>query len=470
MAVLGVLLAATSNAYGYHRDELYYRMLEPAWGYVDQPPLTPLLAHWLAGIVDEPWMLRIPAMLAGVATVLVVALIAREAGGGRRAQTLAAWAAAGAGFPLVFGHAFLSSSIDLLVWPLVALAAMRAVLRSRPRWWLVVGAVAGLASSNKLLVALLLVGIGLGLLLFGPRRELRSPWLWAGVGIALLLALPNVLYQATNEWPQLRMGAALEADGGGEARILMWPFLLLMIGPLLVPVWIAGLVAPFRRPELRGIRFVAVVFAVMLVFTFAGGAQPHYPVGSLVILLGVGCVPTEAWMRTRPRAAFVWAAVALNGIVSACIALPLVPATVLGTTPIPAVNQVAADSVGWPAYVAQIAAAVEDAPDDVVVVTANYGEAGAVARYGPDFGIDDAVYSGHNELWFAARPPDDATSAVFVGGIGPIIRGSFETCTEVDRLDDGVDVDNEEQGLPITVCTGMTTTWAELWPKLAHLS
>ena len=86
MAVLAALLAATSQLYGYHRDELYFRMLEPAWGYIDQPPLTPLIAQALASIVDEPWLLRVPAIIAAVAAVLVAALIAREVGGGRPAQ------------------------------------------------------------------------------------------------------------------------------------------------------------------------------------------------------------------------------------------------------------------------------------------------------------------------------------------------------------------------------------------------
>ena len=396
MAAVAVVLAVTSQGYGYHRDELYFRMLDPAWGYVDQPPLTPLIAQALSAVIDEPWFLRIPAIIAAVATVLVVALITREVGGSRRAQSLSAWSAASAAFPMVFGHVLLTASVDLVVWPLVSLFAIRALLRRDGRWWLAVGIVAGVASWNKLLVAVLLAGLGLGLLVAGPWRVLRSGWLWAGVGIAVVLALPNIAYQVANDWPQFAMGAALADNDGGETRVLMWPMLLVLVGPLLVPIWVTGIVALLRRPEWRDLRLFAVAFVVVLAFTFVGSAQFYYPLGLVQVLLALGCVPVAEWMRTGWRRVVVWIAVALNGAASALIALPLVPESVVGATPMPMMNQVTADSIGWPAYVRQIAEVADDLGDDVPVITSNYGEAGAIARFGPALGID-AVYSGHND-------------------------------------------------------------------------
>ena len=468
MAALAVVLAVTAQAYGYHRDELYFRMLEPAWGYVDQPPLTPLIAHALAGVIDEPWFLRLPSVLAAVATVLVMALITREVGGGRRAQALSAWAAASAAFPMVFGHLLVTASVDLVVWPLVALFTIRALLRRDGRWWLVVGIVAGVASWNKLLIAVLLIGLGLGLLVFGPWRALRSGWLWAGIGVAIVLALPNFVYQATHDWPQFAMGAALAEDNGGETRVLMWPMLLVLVGPLLVPIWVAGIVAVLRRPQWRDLRLFTVAFVVVLVFTFVGSAQFYYPLGLIQVFLAIGCVPVAAWMRTRWRRIVVWTAVALNGALSAVIALPVVPETALGATPIPLMNQATADSVGWPTYVRQIADVVEAAGPGVPVITSNYGEAGAIARFGPELGVD-AVYSGHNELWFRARPPESADAAVVVGYPPEALSPVFETCEVRARLDNGVGVENEEQGLPVVTCSGMRMTWEEAWPRFAHL-
>ncbi len=469
MLTLGALLAATSNAYGYHRDELYFRMLDPAWGYLDQPPLTPLIARTLASIVDEPWLLRLPAIVAAVAAVLIAALIAREVGGARRAQALAAWTAAAAAFPMIFGHVLLTASIDLVVWPLVCLFAMRALLRRDGRWWLTVGLVAGLATYNKLLVAVLLVGLGAGLVAFGPWRALRSPWIWGGILIAVVLALPAIVYQATHGWPQLAMGAALAEDNGGETRWLMWPMLLLLTGPLLVPIWVTGLVELARRRSWRDIRLLIGAFVVVLVFTFAGSAQFFYPLGVLQVLLAIGCVPTAEWMRTRVRRVLAWTAVALNGAISAVVALPLVPVDVVGATPLAGINQVTADSVGWPRYVEQIADAAGSVPG-APIITSNYGEAGALDRFGPAVGLDPAdVFSGHNELWFQGHPPDAVDTAVFVG-YGPRLLGSlFDACEVHDELDSGLGVDNEEQGIPVTVCTGMRVPWSEAWPRFAHL-
>jgi hypothetical protein len=332
--------------------------------------------------------------------------------------------------------------------------------------------VIGLATFNKLLIGLLIAGLAVGVLVAGPRRVLREPLLWAGALVAAILAAPNLLYQVQNDWPQLAMGAALGENNGEEVRVLTVPFLLLLLGPPLVPVWLAGAIAPWRRGSaLRRLRFVTVALPVVTVATIAGGAQFYYPLGILAVLLAIGCRPVAEWASTRARRVVLGAGLAVNAAVSAVLALPVIPLGLLGSTPIPAVNEVVAESVGWPRYVSQIAdvvSAARRAGEEPVVVTSNYGEAGAIARYGPERGID-AVYSGHNHLWWVARPPDDATSAVFVGGIRPVVREAFAVCRIEAELDDGLGVDNEEHGAPVTLCTGQRIPWSDLWRRVAHL-
>jgi 4-amino-4-deoxy-L-arabinose transferase-like glycosyltransferase len=457
--VVAVVLTATSNGYGFDRDELYFAMLRPAWGYVDQPPLTPLLAHVLAAAYDGgPWVIRIPATLCAAACVVVTALVSRELGGGAKVQAWTAWGMATTTAVLVFGHVLLTSSFDLVAWGLVCLCVLRAEVRDRPRWWLVAGAVAGVATYNKLLVVVLLGGIALGLALVGPRRRLGSPYVWGGAGLTLLIGLPNVVYQLTHDLPQLRVGRALSENNAGDVRPFMWVFLVIALGPPLVVIWLAGLRALWRDAR---VRFLVVVVAVVVLFTFVSGAQPHYPMFVLPVPFAAGVVAMERHLGR------VWAALfALNGAVSAMIALPLVPVGSVGATPIPDVNLLAQDSIGWPAYVEQIGAAYDALPDrsHAVVFTSNYGEAGAVARLRPDI----PVFSGQNALYEQARPPDGTTTVVFVGGQLPDARGLF-TCRVVGRLDNGVDVDNEEQGQPVAVCRDPRLPWAQIRERLHHL-
>jgi len=462
---VALLLTAYSQRYDYERDELYFRMLKPAWGYVDQPPLVPLLADLTQLLADQPWALRIPSTLAMVASVFVVAAIARELGGDRLAEGLAAWAFASSAAAMILGHILITSTFDLLVWPLVCLFVMRALLREEGRWWLYAGVVAGLSSYDKLLVVWLLLGIVIGLAVVGPRRVLLSPALLVAGPVCLLLALPNVVYQVAHDWPQFRMGAALADNNAGEVRWFMWVLLLLVIGPVLVPVWVAGLVAMLRRPEWRPVRCVVVAFGVVLVLTFVSGAQPHYPTGLLVVLLAAGSVPTAAWMRrSRGRAALVTAAVVVNFVTSAVLGLPVLPVQVLGDTPVPELNLTAQDQVGWRTYVEQIRRVARSAGVDVVV-TSNYGEAGAVARYAPEL----QVFSGQNALFEAGPPPTSATDVVFVGGQLPVARRLFSACRVETGLDNQVGVDNEEQEQPVAVCRGLRSGWARSWPTLEHL-
>ena len=146
---VAVLLAATINQYGYHRDELYFRVLSghPAWGYADEPPLTPMLARLSVAVFgDHLWSIRIPSLLCAVVAVFLTALLTRELGGGTGAQILAALSAC-CGLILVAGHILSTATVDLLVWLLVILFAVRALRREEPRWWLAAGLTVGLAST-----------------------------------------------------------------------------------------------------------------------------------------------------------------------------------------------------------------------------------------------------------------------------------------------------------------------------------
>jgi 4-amino-4-deoxy-L-arabinose transferase-like glycosyltransferase len=476
LVACAVALGATAARYGYHRDELYFRMLDPAWGYVDQPPLTPFLARTFTALLgDTVWALRVPAMACLLSAVLLSVLTTREFGGGRLAQALCAWGLAFSPIPLLFGHTLLTASVDLVVWAGVLLLTVRALLRDEPRWWLPAGAVVGVGLLNKQLIVLLLVGLLIGLLVVGPRSHLRSPWPWAGVVVAVVVATPNLIYQATHDWPALTMAGALSERGGTEARVLLLPMQLTIIGLLLAPIWIAGLVALWRREAWRPVRALAVAFPVVLLLTLVSAGQFYYPLGLVALLFAAGCVPTVDWIARRATARQWWvgAAVGLNAVLSAVLSLPLIPLGGLGDTPVPDINQAAQDSVGWPTYVRTVADVYASLPAKdqarTVLYTSNYGEAGALHRYGPEYGLP-AIYSGHNELWFNGPPPESATVVLAWTQNITRLRTYFASCEERAVLDNGLDVDNEEQGAVVAVCRDPAGGWSAVWPRLQHYS
>jgi hypothetical protein len=475
--VVAVLLAATSNRYGYHRDELYFRVLgqHPAWGYIDQPPGTPLLTRLSTAIFgDSVWGLRVPALLCAVATAFLVALIAREAGGGWAAQAIAACAATGT-FVLAFGHIFITASVDTVVWLLAILFAFRALLRDQPRWWLAVGATVGAGLYNKHLIILLLLALAGGVLLVGPRRVLGSPWLWAGVALAVVIGSPNLIYQVSHDFPQLTMAQTLREDKGRDSMVLLLPFQLIAIGLPLVPIMIAGIVKLFRDRALRPVRAFPVAYFLLIVVLFFIAGQPYYTMGVVLALHAVGSVATANWLSGRvARRALVGAAVVVNLLAAVAFALPVFSLATQARIGIASINQGTRDQIGWPRYVSQVAAVYRTLPPDeaarAVVITGNYGEYGAIARYGADHGLPvHRTYSGLNELRNLGGPPDSADVAVVLGiDDHAALASHFASCTVEGHLNSGYDIDNEEQDRAIEVCRGPREPWHTLWPRFYH--
>ena len=466
---------AFAGGYGYHRDELYFRAAarHPAFGYDDQPPLTPLLgrlSEWLFG--ETPRGLRVVAALAMALVVLLVGLLARELGGAARAQFLAAVFAAASGVAIVAGHLLSTETFDVLGWVAIVVLVARLLGGGDPRLWLAVGALTGVALENKHLPLLLVVSLLVALAIERRLLEiLRSPWLWAGAAVALVLWLPNLLWQARHGWPQLELADQIRTDEGGENRTMLIPLQLLLVGLPLVPFAVAGLVALFRDRALRPWRPLGTAYVTLLAILLLTAAKGYYAAPLLTCLLAPGAIVAARWSAGRVgRWVAVGAAVVLAAALSGVVGLPIVPADKLADTPIPDVNEEAQEQVGWPELVHTVAEVRDSLPraerSRAVVFTENYGEAGAVDRYGPALGIDRA-YSGHNANWRFGRPPDGRAPVIVLGyGQSP---PDFVDCRPAARIDNGVDLDNEEQGGTVWLCARPARPWSVLWPSLRHL-
>lgn len=475
--VVGLLLIL-SGRYGYHRDELYFIEAGDrlAWGYVDQPPLTPFIAR-LAGLFDHSFLaLRLlPALTIG-GLIMLSAAFARRFGGGAFAQTFAALAVGTGGIFLALGHLLSTATFDVLVWALLIYLVIRVIQTGETRLWLPVGALAGIGLLNKWTVLFIVMGLLAGLLLTPERRLLRTPYLWAGLAIALVIWSPNIVWQSQNGWPFFDMAESLRAEGVEDANSFLFaPLQILLIGPLTSPIWIAGLASLFRDDRLRPYRFIGWAFVVLLVTFVALASKPYFLAPVYVPLLAAGSVVTERFLG-RPRRwltpTSVAGAVLVGGLVGLPISLPVLSPDALAETPINEINQELGETYGWKPLVRQVAAVyAEMAPvgrSHSTVFTASYGEAGAVDLYGPDLGLPNAS-SGHNNYWLWG-PPDDAVETVIIVGYFPpgFVDTFFVGAEMVGTISNPAALENEEYGASIWIADGPRGSWSEVWPQLRH--
>ena len=465
-----VLLLIVARRYGWHRDELYF--LEAgvhhlAWGYRDQPPFTPFVARLANDLApDNLVVLRTAPALATAATILFGTLFARELGGRRTALVAASVAMVG-GFALGVGHLLSTAAFDFTAWMALLWLTARLLRTGDTRWWVAFGGVAGLSMLNKNLAVLLVVALAVGLVLERRWDLLVSPWMAAGAALALLIASPNLWWEASHGWPQIDMARALSHRLAGEDRTQLIPLQVLFAGPTLLPVLWWGTRWLARSPDARPFRPLLWAWPAGLAAAFITGGRPYYVLPLTTVVLLAGVVDTAA----RGRGRLLGWLLGLGLVGSIPLAVPLLP---LSTTKISAkVNQAVAETVGWPQLVDQVAGVVHQLPaaeqPSVVLLAGSYGEAGAIDRFGPARGLPHA-YSPHNSYADFRQPTDDGAIVVAVRFGVSELEPYFRDCRQVATVDNGLGVDNEVQGQPIVICRGVRTTWPDTWRRLRFLS
>ena len=479
LLVAGLMLAgllALSGAYGFHGDEMYFVVAgqHPAFGYVDQPPLTPLLSAASVALLGvSPTAVRVLPAIEMALVVVLVALIARDLGGSRRAQVLAAITAALSGY-LGAGHLDTTTEPDLLAWAVILWLLVRLFAGADPRLWLAVGVVAGIGLENKDTLLFLGAGLAVGLVVAKRWDVVRSPWAWGAIGIALLLWVPNLAWQATNGWPQLTMASQI-AGYAADNRAQVVPLLWLFTGPLLFPVSVAGLAWMLFARSAAPWRAIGIAALVALALVVVTGGKAYYAIGSAAVFMAAGAILVDRWLA-RGHAVLKAAGFAVVAVLSAALivllTLPILPLATYATTSLPATVPDTANQVGWPQFVATVEQVVTALPPDerarAVILANDYSEASPLVLLGHGL---PPVYSGHNAYWDWGPPPADRTVVVHVGDWRPADWSQyFVGCHDVAHIDNGLGIPNAEQGVAVSVCTGIRAPWTTLWPSLRTIS
>ncbi len=411
--------------YGYFRDELYYldmaRHLD--WGYVDAAPLIAVYTKVAMMMGGSLAALRILPALAGVALVALSILIVRELGGGKYAQLLA-------GIAILLCPAFLGicslltmNAFEPLFWMGCIWVIARILRTGDSRLWLWFGVLAGLGLENKHSTLSFGFAVVLALLLTHHRREFARQWIWIAGAIALALFLPNIIWQIHHHFPTVEDLANVRREG---KNVVLGPLAfvkeqIMDMHPILLPMWLAGLVWFLR--DLRW-RLLGVIFTVFFISMVVAHAKNYYVFPIYPMVFAGGAVAIERWLVNRA----VWTRAAVIAI----IVLAALPAIPLGTWMLPPETLLAyqnaigfklskievhqesllpqpiADQFGWPEMVSEVATIYNSLPPDERAKTGiwagNYGEAGAINEFGPRYGLPRA-WSRHQNHWYWGPPP-----------------------------------------------------------------
>jgi Dolichyl-phosphate-mannose-protein mannosyltransferase len=487
-ANLALHLAAAGN-YGFFRDELYYIACSRhlAWGYVDQPPLIAAIA-WFArhSFGNSLFAARILPALAGAALVFLTGWFACRLGGGRYAQALAALTVLFAPAILAMDSFLSMNAFEPVIWLAAACILLRILEGADPRWWLAFGALCGVGLLNKHTMLVFGFAAVCGLLLSGERRRFANKWTWLGAGVALLIFMPNLVWEARHAWPQIevvRHARALKNVPISHSEFLFEE--ILFLNPLAAPVWMAGLAWYFMAREARRFRCFGWMFAIIFAVFFLLHGKTYYPLPAYPMVIAAGGVALERFFadsRRRRLAAVVPAALVASGLAMLPFGVPVLPVKSLlryeHILPLnrmvkterdagAALPQLYADMFGWHEMTATIAQvyhslSLEDQAR-CAILTGNYGEAGAIDEFGPRYGLPPAI-SAHNSYWLWGPRGYSGDVVILFGPEAEPLRRYFRSVRQVAVIHNPYAMPLE-RNLPVYLCRYPVEPLAKLWPR-----
>ena len=481
-----LLHLAVANRYDLFRDELYFIVCgqHPAFGYADQPPLVPLLAAAGYAFGGQTWVVRLPDVIAAAALAYLCVAFARLLGARDVAACLAGFAAAVAPMFAGITGTLNTTTFEPLAWTAVAYGIARLALlddRRAPYW---AGAIAGVALEAKYALPLWLVALAIGLACTPERRIFARRELWLGFALAAVIAAPSLVWQAAHGWPFLELVHNARMKDVDTPPLAFALNQVLVFSPLLAPVWIFGILAPFALRPLRSVRFLAIAYAITAVATVAGHGKDYYLAAAVPPLFVMGAVGLQIAIAS-PTIRAVYSAIALvltlpilpialpilppDRLVPYEVALHLVPQQQERGDAGDAFPSLFSDMLGWHDFVREVGTAYRSLTPEERATTAvlvdNYGEAAAIDLYGHAYDFPRAL-SGQNQ-YYLFGPTPDATST-------NLLRVQYDVdalrpyCDSVRILGTTHSpyARSFENGMTIAFCTRLHPALSKVWPSL----
>jgi len=478
----------TANRYGVFRDELYYLACGEHldWGYVDQPPLIALVA-WMARHLFGDWLvgLRFFPALAGAATVWLTGKLAREMGGGALAQMLAALAVIAVPIYLVMHHWLTMNAFEPFIWIGCAWCIVRAIDRNEPRYWIWFGVLVGVGTETKYGIAFFIAAVVIGLILTPERRFLVTKQFWIGALIAFLIFLPNLIWLTRHDFPFLELMHNIRQT---QRDVVRGPIAFVIdqvqiMNPILLPLWLGGLIWLFLGSERRRFRVLSIVYVALLAMFIVLRGKNYYLASIYPVLFAAGAVGLERitaahwkWIRVAYPVLVLVSAIILAPTVSPILSPEGVVAyqKKLGFEPPKAENQPTgplpqyfADEFGWENMARETARVYKSLSPEEQARTAifanSYGQAGAIDFFGPRLGLPKSICN-HQSYWLWGPRDYDGSVVIVLGSDGTGDREHFQSVEPAGRAEHPYS--RRDEHFDIFLCRGFAGDLRQAWPKL----
>jgi 4-amino-4-deoxy-L-arabinose transferase-like glycosyltransferase len=475
----------TNHQYGLHQDEMVVvdNAYNLDWGYVEYPPITPFLTRISIGIFGLSLVsARMFAALAHSIVLVLAGLMARELGGKRAAQILAAVVTAIAPIALVQGATVMYMTYDFLWSVLIAYLVIRLLKSEDPRWWLGIGVTIGLGMMTKYTMAMFTAGIVGGVLLTDARRYLKSPWLWGGVGLSLLVFFPNLIWQIQHDFISLDFLQGIhsrDVEGGRAAGYLIEQFVF-CANPFFIPLWISGLIHYLFKEDGKRFRLIGWMYVIPFLIYLILQGRSYYLAPTYPMLIAAGAVVWERWLlsasadKAKSRVRLTWGGIVVGAIFSGALALPIAPINSQWWNIISEVHDTFTEQIGWNEMVKTVgdiyAALPEEEKAQTGIVTGENDEAAALNIYGGKYGLPKAV-SGSDTFYLRGYGNPPPNTLIVVGFDSYYLNLLFDQCTMEGSTVNSYGIDNDLANPPeIYVCRKTRFSWPDIWEKMKHYS
>jgi 4-amino-4-deoxy-L-arabinose transferase-like glycosyltransferase len=458
-----------NGQWSFHRDELLYLALgrNLDWGYASVPAGIGFWA-WFGDRVlgGSVWAIRFISTLFGAGTVLLTGLMAKEMLGhkstssGKFAMLIVGLAGLTCGAFLRPSMLFQPVVFDIFYWTLLCWLFLKYINTEKPSWLIWFGVAAGLGLLNKYSVLIFLFGMLPGLLFTARRRIFSQKQFYIATGLALLIFLPNIVWQAQHGFPVFRHIGDLAATQFANVTPSGFFADQLMFFLPALPVWLCGLYFLLFRKEAAPWRIFGWMYLAVLTVLLFFSAKSYYSLGAYPVLLAAGAAFLErisaqgrGWLRVAAPALML-----LLGIIVLPIALPLFSpekevVLVKKLAQFPglqgilrwedgnyyALPQDFADMIGWEELAKATGETWQNLPDKstAAIYAESYGQASAVEHLGKKYGMPRVwSFSDNYRYWLPDSLPANFKTLIYINDeLGDDMPGFFEKIEKVWELD-----------------------------------